>query len=74
MPIFEYHCDDCSADFEMLVRSANAGDEMSCPTCEGDHTTKKFSAFATSGAADGQSIGSPAAMSRGCGAGCGCHT
>lgn len=73
MPIFEYHCDDCSTDFEMLVRSAGAGDEMACPTCEGEHTTKKFSAFATSGGADGQAIGSPAAMSRGCGTGCGCH-
>ncbi len=74
MPIFEYHCVDCETDFEKLVRSSDAGEEMTCPSCEGDHTTKKFSAFATAGAGGEQSLGSPAAMSRGCGAGCGCHS
>ncbi|MEE2709288.1 MAG: zinc ribbon domain-containing protein [Gemmatimonadota bacterium] len=72
MPIYEYHCADCVGDFELLVKSATAGDEVACPTCEGDHVTKRFSAFATSAAGE-QSLGSPAAMSRGCGSGCGCH-
>lgn len=72
MPIYEYHCATCEDDFEMLVRSSSEGEHVACPTCEGEEVSKKFSAFATSNAGE-PAIGSNAAMSRGCGAGCGCH-
>lgn len=32
MPIYEYHCDKCSKDFEMLVFGS---DEVVCPKCGG---------------------------------------
>lgn len=72
MPIYEYHCATCNDDFEMLVRTSTDGAHVACPTCEGEQVTKKFSAFATAHASEA-AIGSPAAMSRGCGSGCGCH-
>jgi putative FmdB family regulatory protein len=34
MPIYEYACDDCNSEFELLVRGS---EEPSCPTC---HSTK----------------------------------
>lgn len=72
MPIYEYHCATCNDDFELLVRTSANADHVSCPACEGEKVTKKFSAFATSGSTE-SSLGSPAAMSRSCGSGCGCH-
>lgn len=30
MPFYEFHCPDCVADFELLMRS---GDTPVCPTC-----------------------------------------
>lgn len=77
MPIYEYHCTVCDDDFEVLVKTAAAGDQVPCPTCEGEQTVKKFSAFATVSSNE-QAICSEAAacreasMSGACGGGCGC--
>lgn len=30
MPIYEYHCDGCQRDFELLIRGS---DEPVCPEC-----------------------------------------
>ncbi len=30
MPLYAYHCEDCHADFELLVRSS---DVPACPSC-----------------------------------------
>jgi len=30
MPLFDYHCTACNADFELLVRSSTV---PTCPTC-----------------------------------------
>ena len=47
MPIYEYVCMRCEQHFEELVR----GDETpSCPACEADNVTRKFSAVAPLGA------------------------
>lgn len=73
MPIFEYHCSSCDDDFEMLVKSAEAGEQVACPACDGDDVAKKFSSFATgAGAPDFSAAATPAA-GRSCGPGCGCH-
>lgn len=48
MPIFEYTCQDCHADFELLVRS---GTRLQCPSCQSAQLAKKLSVFATTGAA-----------------------
>ncbi|NVM56751.1 MAG: zinc ribbon domain-containing protein [Desulfobacterales bacterium] len=49
MPIFEYHCMKCHADFEVLV----LGDQKTtCPTCNGKKVKKLLSSF--SHKSDGQ--------------------
>ncbi len=32
MPLYEYVCESCQSEFEVLV---NNGDEVTCPHCEG---------------------------------------
>ena len=44
MPIFEYQCEDCGAEFELLVRSDT---QLVCPICESTHLEKQLSVFAT---------------------------
>lgn len=40
MPIYEYSCQKCHSDFELLVR----GDaEPKCPNCGGKKLTRQFS-------------------------------
>lgn len=44
MPIYEYHCPKCEADFEALVR----GDEQAeCPQCQSKRVEKLLSVPAT---------------------------
>lgn len=44
MPIFEYKCNVCGKEFEILSsHSAN----VICPECQSEKLTKKFSLFAT---------------------------
>jgi putative FmdB family regulatory protein len=47
MPIFEFECTTCSQPFEELVRSANAIEDVSCPTCGSPEIKKKISTFAS---------------------------
>jgi putative FmdB family regulatory protein len=47
MPIYEYACQDCGKEFELLVRSDTV---PTCPQCHTTHLEKKLSVFATSGA------------------------
>jgi putative FmdB family regulatory protein len=47
MPIYEYICNDCSEDFDKLVMGSNP--EISCPKCNSQNITKKFSLFGMSG-------------------------
>ena len=49
MPIFEYRCNDCTTDFEVLQRTSDADTSMECPRCGAEDATKRFSAFATAG-------------------------
>ena len=71
MPIYEFHCEKCGSDSEILVRSANWRGTK-CPHCGSAKLDKKFSTFAA--AAAGESA--PAKKSGGghcCGGGCACH-
>jgi putative FmdB family regulatory protein len=43
MPIFEYHCDSCNQDCELLLRSRSA--KPVCPHCGAKTLSKKFSSF-----------------------------
>lgn len=40
MPIFEYDCDACGHEFELLLRGS---DTAACPACEGTDVTRRLS-------------------------------
>jgi putative FmdB family regulatory protein len=47
MPIYEYRCDDCGAEFEKRVaRAADAG-SVQCPSCNQAHLTQRLSTFSS---------------------------
>ena len=45
MPIFEYVCNNCKKEFEILVKS-NKENTVKCISCNSDSVKKKFSSFA----------------------------
>ena len=49
MPIYEFHCERCDQDSEILVRSTQ-WEGTPCPHCGSKGLTKKLSVFASSGA------------------------
>jgi putative FmdB family regulatory protein len=65
MPIYEFHCEKCGRDSEILVRSAN-WNGTKCPHCGSSKLDKKFSTFAAAGGGGD----SPACDSGGGGGGC----
>ncbi|MGD0900536.1 MAG: zinc ribbon domain-containing protein, partial [Thermoguttaceae bacterium] len=40
MPIYEYTCDDCGHEFELLLRGS---ERPACPSCDGGRLTKAMS-------------------------------
>ncbi len=46
MPIYEYHCNGCNEEFEVLVFGNK---EVNCPKCASKDVKKKLSAFGMSG-------------------------
>lgn len=50
MPIFEYHCNACKAEFEKLI-FANDDKEITCPDCNSAEVSKKMSAASLPGSA-----------------------
>jgi putative FmdB family regulatory protein len=48
MPIYEYVCETCNAEFEQLFKSYSDESAVSCPECGGGRTHRKFSSFAVS--------------------------
>lgn len=48
MPIYEFHCDACEKDSELLVRSADWEGTL-CPHCDSPKLSKKLSVFAAGG-------------------------
>lgn len=49
MPIYEYACDACGREFELLVRSDTV---PQCPGCQSQQLTKQLSVFATANSGD----------------------
>ncbi|MGE4180972.1 MAG: zinc ribbon domain-containing protein, partial [Limisphaerales bacterium] len=47
MPLYEFHCEACSVDSEILVRSTEWKGTR-CPECGSTRLTKKVSVFASS--------------------------
>lgn len=50
MPLYDYHCDACDKQFELLVRSA---DVSTCPTCGTSKIKRLISGIAPAGRAKG---------------------
>ena len=48
MPIYEFHCEKCERDSEILVRSSD-WKGTACPHCGSKNLSKKFSVFASAG-------------------------
>ena len=57
MPLFEYHCQTCSHDFEVLVR---ASEKPHCPSCHGDSLEKRLSVFAAHSNGSSRGMSAPA--------------
>ncbi|HVV72249.1 MAG TPA: zinc ribbon domain-containing protein [Verrucomicrobiae bacterium] len=68
MPIYEFHCEKCERDSEILVRSSR-WQGTKCPHCGSAKLSKKFSVFASAGAAAAEA---PACGTKSSGS-CGCH-
>jgi len=58
MPIYEFHCEACGSDSEVLVRSAEWSGTP-CPKCRSTRLSKKFSTFAATVAGGGGSDSAP---------------
>lgn len=43
MPMYEYRCHACAADFEELVRTDD--EQVDCPECGSPEVTRKLSVF-----------------------------
>ena len=56
MPIYEFHCEKCGKDSEVLVRSSD-WKGTPCPKCGSTRLEKKFSTFASSMAGGGAGEG-----------------
>ncbi|HJM42950.1 MAG: zinc ribbon domain-containing protein [Nitrospinota bacterium] len=79
MPIYEYACADCEAEFEKLIMGApegnGAGEAVTCPSCDSASVAKKFSSFAVKSdyVPISTAPGKPAGGGGGCCGGfCGC--
>ncbi len=73
MPIYEFHCEKCGRDSEVLVRSSDWRGTK-CPHCGSSKLDKKFSTFAAAGAGAGESLaGTKTGGGHCCGGGCACH-
>jgi len=68
MPLYEYLCQDCSSEQELLVGS---GETPNCPKCGSQRLTKLLSVVAAPGREGSAETSSSGGQS--CGAHCGCH-
>jgi putative FmdB family regulatory protein len=70
MPIYEFHCQKCDSDSEILVRSSR-WKGAKCPHCGSTKLEKKLSVFASSGAAS-EAADACSMLPTGKRGGCGC--
>jgi putative FmdB family regulatory protein len=71
MPIYEYGCGECGAEFEKLVGGPRVA--VVCPSCQSARINRRLSLV---GVKTGNRFGDNAAPVAGggcCGGGCGCH-
>ena len=56
MPLYEYRCESCDHQFEILRKIGQGAEGLACPQCGDEGLAKQFSTFA---ATDAKSVGSP---------------
>ena len=71
MPIYEYRCKQCEAEFEKYV--PGAATVVACPTCASDQVMRKLSVFGLKTVGAVPSPGMSAGGGGCCGGGCACH-
>jgi putative FmdB family regulatory protein len=62
MPLYEYQCQSCQHQFELLVREQTV---LACPSCKSDDLVKQLSVFAVGAATTRSSL--PMASAGPCG-------
>jgi putative FmdB family regulatory protein len=45
MPIYEYVCQDCDKDFEVIRSMSQADAPIACQACGGEHVKRKLALF-----------------------------
>jgi putative FmdB family regulatory protein len=65
MPIYEYRCDDCGAEFEKRVARASDSDKVLCPSCGQKRLALRLSTFAVATGGSTRSDAAPACPSAG---------
>lgn len=45
MPIYEYECEKCGHDFEMVREINSADEQVECPKCGKKHSKRIYSIF-----------------------------
>ncbi|MEA3326991.1 MAG: zinc ribbon domain-containing protein [Chloroflexota bacterium] len=45
MPIYEYHCHDCKAEYELIRCIKDADNHLTCTHCQGENVKRKLSLF-----------------------------
>jgi putative FmdB family regulatory protein len=63
MPIYDYRCKECGAEFEKIVRLSEADRTPLCPECSSPDTRKQITTFASPSSSSSTSSSS----SSGCG-------
>jgi len=63
MPLYEYRCNECGAEFEKIVRFSETCLLPACPECQGQDTRKKISTIAF---LNGSGSGSKASTNASC--------
>ncbi|HEX6548284.1 MAG TPA: zinc ribbon domain-containing protein [Candidatus Dormibacteraeota bacterium] len=71
MPIYEYRCEACSGQFEVLTSYAGREKAQVCPQCESTRTRVLVSSFASFGEEGGLDF-TPSAGGGGCACGGAC--
>lgn len=66
MPIYEFHCEACDKDSEVLVRSSK-WEGTPCPHCGATRLRKQLSVFASSGGGAAEFGGECSGVPRSCG-------
>lgn len=64
MPIYEFRCQECQKQFEVLTQSAGENKPVACPQCQSNKVQKSISA--TSYRVGGNQAGPPAGALSGC--------